>query len=387
MEGCDSSDRRRHLPEDVLTFILLRLPLKSAVRFKCVCKSWLALISRPDFIIKCLNRSNSAANLLVRRVVDRNTEALEFSVFSSDQSLDENARPITTLRPDFLALDDSWPILIGPCNGVLLVHINGVEEHHYGVVLWNPSTEECLELPPSPVPRYPYSGFADAYGFGFDPKTGDYKIVRFLNCSSDDPLTSCFQQVVELYTRSSGSWREIRQEEIEGFNLLEIDVDPSTVGAYKNAALHWLVSFGCGGRTMILSFEVSDEVFDLMPLPPHLGYPYLRLFLLDDMIGLVHYPWDESVTTTSLSIWVMNEYGVGESWVKILTVGPVFGLYSPEGLWNNGEFLLQRRDGEVVSYDPTTQKVFTLQYAGETYGTPVIIYKGFSPSGFNLLCT
>ncbi|XP_061371685.1 F-box protein At1g15015-like isoform X2 [Gastrolobium bilobum] len=34
---------------DVIQEILLRLPVKSLVRFKCVCKSWLSLISDSQF--------------------------------------------------------------------------------------------------------------------------------------------------------------------------------------------------------------------------------------------------------------------------------------------------------------------------------------------------
>ncbi|KAM1721011.1 hypothetical protein ACFX12_022597 [Malus domestica] len=36
--------------QDILTQILLRLPTKSLVRFKCVSTHWLSLISCPQFI-------------------------------------------------------------------------------------------------------------------------------------------------------------------------------------------------------------------------------------------------------------------------------------------------------------------------------------------------
>ncbi|RXH90692.1 hypothetical protein DVH24_035456 [Malus domestica] len=41
--------RRKHIPEEILFEILVRLPVKSLLRFRCVCKSWNTLISSPDF--------------------------------------------------------------------------------------------------------------------------------------------------------------------------------------------------------------------------------------------------------------------------------------------------------------------------------------------------
>ncbi|MCI40987.1 F-box/kelch-repeat protein, partial [Trifolium medium] len=37
------------LPEELIIQILLRLPVRSLIEFKCVCKSWKTLISDPKF--------------------------------------------------------------------------------------------------------------------------------------------------------------------------------------------------------------------------------------------------------------------------------------------------------------------------------------------------
>ncbi|XP_058217013.1 probable F-box protein At1g14315 [Rhododendron vialii] len=41
-----------HLPFDITIEILSRLPVKSLLRFKSVCKTWYALIETPDFFSK-----------------------------------------------------------------------------------------------------------------------------------------------------------------------------------------------------------------------------------------------------------------------------------------------------------------------------------------------
>ena len=61
-----SMDGGRPIPEDVVVDILLRLPVKSLLRFKCVRKNWCALIKSPSFIREHFQyRNNNCARLFV----------------------------------------------------------------------------------------------------------------------------------------------------------------------------------------------------------------------------------------------------------------------------------------------------------------------------------
>ena len=62
--GMESSSLRKaaKIPavnEDLLVSIFIRLPVKSLLRFKCVCKSWYSLINSPIFIGLHLNNKDS----------------------------------------------------------------------------------------------------------------------------------------------------------------------------------------------------------------------------------------------------------------------------------------------------------------------------------------
>ncbi|KAK4727087.1 hypothetical protein R3W88_032004 [Solanum pinnatisectum] len=46
-------------PEDLIREILLKLPVKALLRFKCVCKNWYTLIKNPCFIREHLNFSKN----------------------------------------------------------------------------------------------------------------------------------------------------------------------------------------------------------------------------------------------------------------------------------------------------------------------------------------
>jgi hypothetical protein len=53
------------LPSDVVVKILIRLPVKSLVRLRCVCKDWCSLISSNTFIATHTNRDdNNKSGLL-----------------------------------------------------------------------------------------------------------------------------------------------------------------------------------------------------------------------------------------------------------------------------------------------------------------------------------
>lgn len=59
-----SSENNKTIPHEIIFEILLRLPVKSLCRFKCVSSSWLALISDPQFVMLQLHR-NKRRNLIL----------------------------------------------------------------------------------------------------------------------------------------------------------------------------------------------------------------------------------------------------------------------------------------------------------------------------------
>lgn len=57
------------LPHDLVVDILLSLPVRSLVRFKCVCTSWRSLISNPQFAKSHFDLAASPTHrLLLKRI-------------------------------------------------------------------------------------------------------------------------------------------------------------------------------------------------------------------------------------------------------------------------------------------------------------------------------
>ena len=56
-----------NLPCELIVDILLRLPIKSLCRFKCISKPWCTLISHPDFVKTHLHRAQFKRLILATR--------------------------------------------------------------------------------------------------------------------------------------------------------------------------------------------------------------------------------------------------------------------------------------------------------------------------------
>ncbi|KAF5186647.1 F-box family protein [Thalictrum thalictroides] len=323
------------LPEDVVYHILLWLPVVSLLRFKSVCKAWCSIIESSDFITQHLHLSKSRDN---NKMIALTSKMLDFE-----------GGPIFTLRfmllsgnnfqmTESLDLPHRFDHRIEPrgmlvsCNGLIcLVHRFYDHTIEDEVSLWNPATKQFRILPKSAVPIPVWDGgLVDFYyGFGFDNKTNDYKVVRIIH---DDYILDGNQQSrvrVEVYSLNMDSWRVLDV-------VLPIDIhiasDPRT--PYRDGIYCWSGwdSFMENGsviyRNSILSFDFTKEVFGTMPMPDVYSFVRgslvrcsLKLALLRENIACFEWVRDPPKTDNwHCKIWVLNEYGVKESWTKLYTV-------------------------------------------------------------------
>ncbi|XP_028109233.1 F-box protein At5g62510-like [Camellia sinensis] len=133
-----------YIDEDVMVEILVKLPVKSLLRFKCVSKSWSSLITNHSFIAKHLTNSNKKENgcLFVHRIEpkDANNFPRKYTfAVCRDKSL-------TVPVFEYLGLKLNAKVhVMGPCNGIFCLLTNW-----NSVALWNPANRESRALPPTP---------------------------------------------------------------------------------------------------------------------------------------------------------------------------------------------------------------------------------------------
>ncbi|KAK6148417.1 hypothetical protein DH2020_019329 [Rehmannia glutinosa] len=119
-------------PEDIMLCILTRLPVKSILRFKSVCKPWCKLIETPMFMkIHHQRFSNDPKNqaVIIYSLSGYHYHTMSLFKIESDEKKPTNLDhpyPEIFFRMDF----------IGCCNGLICM---GCPPLGQGIVLWNPA--------------------------------------------------------------------------------------------------------------------------------------------------------------------------------------------------------------------------------------------------------
>ncbi|KAK9284483.1 hypothetical protein L1049_023656 [Liquidambar formosana] len=179
------------------------------------------------------------------------------------------------------------------------------------------------------------------------------------------------------------------------------------VSGFYNEAVHWV---GYHSRipdeNLILTFDVGDEVFGEMMLPTNLVCQWdTTIAVCRGMLSVFQYDEHSGIYSSSYrcSIWVMNEYGVAESWTKQFSIDTQEGIWDTIGVWEtiglrqairkiislrkDGEILLQTSDGvrgKLVSYNPETKRINVIgicsgtrdSFHVDTYMESLVLLKG-----------
>ncbi|GAB2297954.1 hypothetical protein Dimus_032038 [Dionaea muscipula] len=237
---------RSQLLEDFVVEILVRLPVKSLIRFKCVCKRWLSLIGSDHFAAKQLAAARSSDDddhygpfdCFLSNFRQIFNGELEFTLNSLDTHSCRRFK--ITLHPSFSPGRSMWVAVAGPLDGILCLKNT--------FVLWNPTTGEVRPIPP-------LTKCFEFFGLGRDPRTGDCKIlaISIYRTRSGD-ISNQMSIKAEVYSLGSSSWRVL---DVNGRML-------SMLGTHTllgNNGSDNVASF-------VLSFDLSDQIYIETPLPP-----------------------------------------------------------------------------------------------------------------------
>lgn len=181
--------------------------------------------------------------------------------------------------------------------------------------------------------------------FGFDPKSDDYKLVALTRLHD-----TVFENVGEVYSMRKGSWESITQPFPSHIRRIE-NTDQLCVDGH-DGHLHWQNET----EETIVAFDLGLETFRDIPVPDSLldsNHIAHRLGVLGGK--LCEISWHKN---GAWEVWVMEEYGVPESWVKRY-VFPKFindGWRFPFGFTSCNELLLVDCRGRLVLYDPIANK-------------------------------
>ncbi|XP_075081984.1 F-box protein CPR1-like [Nicotiana tabacum] len=306
-----------HFEEEIFKDILIRLPVRSLLRFSCVSKSWETSISYPYFKTKYLSHAkndfNSQKLLVCQRQFAEDSNSNVYSMFSFYSSSLSTIQLIEGVRKHDCP-SNCKPFgmakIYSSCDVLVLLGI--VSESDKQLLLWNPSTRESIVLPHSELLHH------TTYGLAYDATSDDYKILKL-------------GKSVEILTLKSGSWRTIREiptsvcprtgYEMEIRPCLDVDfaIDPVV---FVHGAFHWL---GRSHNYYVVSFSISSEMHGGISLPE-------RMYKIDNMQSFdygisvlggmlcFYSTHNNQQGWGAFKLWVMKDYGVKESWTELFKI-------------------------------------------------------------------
>ncbi|KAM2986028.1 hypothetical protein FF2_006361 [Malus domestica] len=311
------------LPSQITCFeILPRLPSKSLMRFKCVCKSWSSLTQNPSFVEAHHHFGRNKYAHLLLTTWDQATSQQHF--FSSQIDQQGSLTPAThvltlpTLRTNgclytaqsinglvclYLQVN---PVQINQVSSVLNASISNQIDHGNPVHIFNPCTREGESI------ALPHTSSASSttyvtHHFGFSPLTNKYKVLqvqKFVRAGSIHFMFNIFTMGINL-------WKRIEAD------LNNLPFDPHSCLFYEasvcvNGAIHWMN----GSQNMIVGFDIEDEKFSrVIQLPKDYNLFRVDQFMVEVGGRLALGDRVQLMRQNIMRLWILNDYE-NQVWVK-----------------------------------------------------------------------
>jgi len=276
------------MPLDLIPDILLRLPAKSAVRFRIVSKLWLSITTRPYFIRSFAFPSSTRLCLMAC------VKARDMRLFISLHQHDDGSYAHVDRCEIKSPKHDYYNPSSESVNGLVCFG------DFYNIVVWNPSMRQHVTLP-EPKPHSTVRYFIRSC-LGYDPVEDKYKVLSIsgYHNGNHDPL------VFTLGPQES--WRVIQNSPLD----IPLPTGGSRVGTcinghvYYEAQIRFKVDDIFNFENILMSFDVRYEKFNTIKKPAD---PTLRNFMLNYQGKLAWFCSDYS----SIRSWVLDD-GDKQEW-------------------------------------------------------------------------
>lgn len=319
--------------QDLLTLILLRVPIRSLLKFETVSKHWLSLITSLRFSLLRNALPLRASALFIQ------PPASFFGVpnIISFVSIDDhhNNQTISPFRNQSFAHDPykfSRIRIVHSCGGLLLCSSCpiGTPLELFTLYIYNPTTNHLVTLPKHWELHYTTI-------LAFDPsKSPHYKVFV---CGIPPGMPKSHGRF-QIYSSETGSWRASGQPFTFTSNASRF---VWRNGVYFNGCIHWIsckLEFGCS------YFNLHDERLETMPRPPvgqdfHVGVSENHLHVIE------FYPQDTRVDVYEMK----NDYSGWFVKYKV-DLSPVCQVFPEMSADNHLVYILSLITREKFEEDP-----------------------------------
>ncbi|VFQ87311.1 unnamed protein product [Cuscuta campestris] len=281
--------------------ILGRVPIKTCLTCKLVCKQWYHIIVSPEFPSFRSHCNASRFTILFYNGLGGG-KRLIFNLVELEKTLDVNDLgncivhvddPIC-FEPKIDTSGEIWSLKYH-CDGGVCFR-SGLNEFFVCCLL----TGQCVNLNLQNLPELTKKSFIIfRCEVGFCPVTSQFKVLLFL-WDAENKI-----QVTKIQTLGNGEWRSVGSAPLRKRNLVN--------GCFLNGSNHWC------GPTCIWSFNFEKEEFLQIPFPDDIisSTNVKKLSVLDSCLCLGCFSRSRNQSDrVEMEVWIMKEYGVKESWVR-----------------------------------------------------------------------
>ncbi|BFG34329.1 hypothetical protein CerSpe_206030 [Prunus speciosa] len=302
------------LPSQITCFeILPRLPSKSLMRFRCVCKSWSSLTRDPSFVSAHQNLGCNKNTHLLLTAWDKPTTQQHF--FSLEINQQGSLIPVHLLSLPTPRTKNEHLYHVQSINGLVCLYLHNTSvpnqtDPEHPIRVFNPSTRESITLPHASLASHTANV---TQHFGFSPLTNEYKVLQVQKLIPDALRGNHF--VFKIFKLGTSSWRCIEVD------LNDLPFDPLNCPFHKrsvcvNGAVHWMH----GTENVIVVFDIGEEKFRAIPLPEdyncfihRVDYPVGSVVEVDGCVALIG---DKRLMRMGMiGLWILRDYQ-NQVWVK-----------------------------------------------------------------------
>lgn len=245
-------------PDSLLFEFLIRLPVKSLARFKCINRTWSSLISDPYFVYAHLNRAKT-----------QNRFCLSLSFISHD-NLSTTINFFTINDYGLAVLDYSVQVCLD--SYCVLPSRNGLVcfyGAHGGIHICNPATKNLVRLPGNGAK----GSRLLSCGFGFDRQARTSKVIMI-----SEPSRSADDPNFEIFTMGTNSWRTVKYHRRFRF----LNRQPPV---FASGFFYWITANNGSSGFSIASFDIGSEIFEVIHPPESVSRKDWHMLCLGELGG------------------------------------------------------------------------------------------------------
>ncbi|CAN1755460.1 F-box protein DOR [Linum perenne] len=309
--------------------ILSRLPAKSLMRCKCVCKAWKSTIEHDSHFIN-LHHTRSQAHprfLIAYFPPDfcKPGEGYESSFFSADLHYDYDDDGGIEASIHCITRESKSEHVatrgLGPVKGLVYLI-----DRFYVSQIRNVNTGQATPWINSESSRVIYKKHTvwPSYEFGYDPNTGKHKVVYVWTGYKFKEKEDRFAEVL---TVGDTRWRRVIDD------VPQCEVLVCYHSAYVNGSVYWLTESAVDKSQSLLAFDIGSEKFRMIPIPSFAlcPRPCQGFIEMDGCITVIRVERFRPLSP-ELKVWKFRDDHDKEEWIEEEDI--IIPSYMAKNIWD-----------------------------------------------------